>query len=138
MGGIRNLTLNMYNICSDDDSDMEVFIEAARSSYNGIECHVLMYWDNNTLNQACIPYVQPAPAVAGLFSHAFNPNAFLGQLPQPNATAFIGSNTTGRQKASILCMTLGDHQAPICHIIIYPFRAYTLPELYIYNLEETD
>ncbi|KAK0430196.1 hypothetical protein EV421DRAFT_1936909 [Armillaria borealis] len=102
------------------------------------------------------PYVRPAPAVAGLLSHAFNPNAFLGQLPQPGVTAFIGSNTTGRQKASILCMTLGDHQAPVCHIIIYPFvsphhriqaaknndphvqRAYTLPESDIYNLEETD
>ncbi|SJL18832.1 uncharacterized protein ARMOST_22434 [Armillaria ostoyae] len=102
------------------------------------------------------PYVRPAPAVAGLLSHAFNPNAFLGQLPQPGATAFVGSNTTGRQKASILRMTLGDRQAPICHIIIYPFvsphhriqaaknndphiqRAYALPESDIYNLEETD
>ncbi|SJL05174.1 uncharacterized protein ARMOST_08542 [Armillaria ostoyae] len=101
-------------------------------------------------------YVRPAPAVAGLLSHAFNPNAFLGQLPQPSATAFVGSNTTGRQKASILRMTLGDRQAPVCHIIIYPFvsphhciqatknndphvqRAYALPELDIYNLKETD
>lgn len=102
------------------------------------------------------PYMRPAPAIAGLLSHAFNPNAFLGELPQSSTTAFIGSNTTGRKKASILRMTLGDRQAPVCHILIYPFvsphhriqaekhnyphvqRGYTLPESDIYNLEQTD
>ncbi len=52
MGGIQNLAPNVYNIRPDDESDEEVFIKAAGSSYNGVERHVLMYWDNGTLNQA--------------------------------------------------------------------------------------
>ncbi|PBK91207.1 hypothetical protein ARMGADRAFT_1081993 [Armillaria gallica] len=102
------------------------------------------------------PYMRPAPAIAGLLSHAFNPNAFLGELPQSSMTAFIGSNTTGQKKASIWHMTLGNRQAPICHILIYPFvsphhhiqaekhnyphvqRGYMLPEFDIYNLKQMD
>ncbi|KAK0499291.1 hypothetical protein EDD18DRAFT_1349452 [Armillaria luteobubalina] len=101
-------------------------------------------------------YMRPAPTVAGLLSHGFNPNMFFGELPQSSATAFIGSNTTGHKKASILRMTLGDRQAPVCHILIYPFvsphhyiqaekhnyphvqRGYTLPQSDTYNLEQTD
>ncbi|KAK0185095.1 hypothetical protein F5146DRAFT_1006140 [Armillaria mellea] len=101
-------------------------------------------------------YVRPGPAVAGLLSHAFNPNTFLGDPPESSAPAFIGANTTGCKKASILCMTLGKGQAPICHILIYLFvspvhplkaekkdnphvqRGYALPESDVYNLEETD
>ncbi|KAK0502610.1 hypothetical protein EDD18DRAFT_1101007 [Armillaria luteobubalina] len=108
---------------------------------------------SSTLPQS---YMRPAPAVAGLLSHGFNPNVFLGELPQSSATAFVGSNTTGHKKASILRMTLGDRQAPVCHIIIYPFvsphhyvqakkhnyphvqRGYTLPQSDTYNLEQTD
>ncbi|KAK0473805.1 hypothetical protein EDD18DRAFT_1368563 [Armillaria luteobubalina] len=108
---------------------------------------------SSTLPQS---YMRPAPAVAGLLSHGFNPNAFLGELPQSSATAFVGSNTTRRKKASILRMTLGDRQAPVCHILIYPFvsphhyiqaekhnyphvqRGYTLPQSDTYNLEQTD
>ncbi|KAK0484239.1 hypothetical protein EDD18DRAFT_1361815 [Armillaria luteobubalina] len=102
------------------------------------------------------PYMRPAPAVAGLLSHGFNPNVFLGELPQSSVTAFVRSNTTGRKKASILCMTLGDRQAPVCHILIYPFvsphhyvqaekhnyphvqRGYMLPQSDTYNLKQTD
>ncbi|KAK0494716.1 hypothetical protein EDD18DRAFT_1107200 [Armillaria luteobubalina] len=100
---------------------------------------------SSTLPQS---YMRPAPTVAGLLSHGFNPNAFLGELPQSSATAFIGSNTTGCKKASILCMTLGDRQAPVCHILIYPFaekhnyphvqRGYMLPQSNTYNLEQMD
>ncbi|KAK0232801.1 hypothetical protein IW262DRAFT_1451385 [Armillaria fumosa] len=71
-------------------------------------------------------------------------------------TAFVGSNTTGHKKASILCMTLGDGQALVCHILIYPFvsphhhiqakkhnyphvqRGYMLPHSNTYNLEQMD
>ncbi|KAK0486687.1 hypothetical protein EDD18DRAFT_1360703 [Armillaria luteobubalina] len=101
-------------------------------------------------------YMQPAPAVARLLSHGFNPNTFLGELPQSSMTAFVGSNTTGCKKASILRMTLGDRQAPVCHILIYPFvsphhyiqaekhnyphiqRGYMLPQSDTYNLEQMD
>ncbi|KAK0477454.1 hypothetical protein IW261DRAFT_1634788 [Armillaria novae-zelandiae] len=110
----------------------------------------------NTSSTLPQPYMRPAPAVAGLLSHGFNPNAFLGELPQSSATAFVGSNTTGRKKASIMRMALGDREAPICHILIYPFvsphhhvqakkhnyphvqRGYTLPQSDTYNLELTD
>ncbi|KAK0472823.1 hypothetical protein EDD18DRAFT_1369710 [Armillaria luteobubalina] len=108
---------------------------------------------SSTLPQS---YMRPAPTVARLLSHGFNPNAFLGELPQSSTMAFIGSNTTGRKKASILHMTLGDRQAPVCHILIYPFvsphhyvqaekhnyphvqRGYMLPQSDTYNLEQTD
>ncbi|KAK0183883.1 hypothetical protein F5146DRAFT_1007190 [Armillaria mellea] len=101
-------------------------------------------------------YVRPGPAVARLLSHAFNPNTFLGDPPESSAPAFIGANTTGCKKASILRMTLGKGQSPVCHILIYLFispvhhpeaekkdnphiqRGYTLPESDVYNLEETD
>ncbi|KAK0472351.1 hypothetical protein IW261DRAFT_1596892 [Armillaria novae-zelandiae] len=110
----------------------------------------------NTSSTLPQPYMRPAPAVAGLLSHGFNPNAFLGELPQSSATAFVGSNTTGRKKASIMRMALGDREAPVCHILIYPFvsphhhvqakkhnyphvqRGYTLPQSDTYNLELTD
>ncbi|KAK0460777.1 hypothetical protein IW261DRAFT_1599672 [Armillaria novae-zelandiae] len=110
----------------------------------------------NTLSTLPQPYMRPAPAVAGLLLHGFNPNAFLGELPQSSAMAFVGSNTTGHKKASILCMALGDREAPICHILIYPFvsphhhvqakkhnyphvqRGYTLPQSDTYNLKLTD
>ncbi|KAK0484265.1 hypothetical protein EDD18DRAFT_1111890 [Armillaria luteobubalina] len=62
--------------------------------------------------------------------------------------AFVGSNTTRHKKASILCMTLGDRQAPVCHILIYPFakkhnyphvqRGYMLPQSDTYNLKQMD
>ncbi|KAK0489871.1 hypothetical protein EDD18DRAFT_1109744 [Armillaria luteobubalina] len=100
---------------------------------------------SSTLPQS---YMRPAPAVAGLLSHGFNPNVFLGELPQSSVMAFVGSNTTGHKKASILHMTLGDRQAPVCHILIYPFaekhnyphvqRGYMLPQSDTYNLEQTD
>ncbi|KAK0496492.1 hypothetical protein EDD18DRAFT_1105606 [Armillaria luteobubalina] len=90
---------------------------------------------SSTLPQS---YMRPAPAVAGLLSHGFNPNMFLGELPQSSAMAFIGSNTTRHKKA----------QAPVCHILIYPFaekhnyphiqRGYTLPQSDTYNLEQMD
>ncbi|KAK0505605.1 hypothetical protein EDD18DRAFT_1344420 [Armillaria luteobubalina] len=101
-------------------------------------------------------YMRPAPAVAGLLLHGFNPNMFLGELPQSSVTAFVGSNTTGCKKASILHMTLGDRQAPVCHILIYPFvsphhyvqaekhnyphvqRGYMLPQSDTYNLKQMD
>ncbi|KAK0460868.1 hypothetical protein IW261DRAFT_1599528 [Armillaria novae-zelandiae] len=110
----------------------------------------------NTSSTLPQPYMRPAPAVAGLLSHGFNPNAFLGELPQSSAMAFVGSNTTGCKKASILRMALGDREAPICHILIYPFvsphhhvqakkhnyphvqRGYMLPQSDTYNLELTD
>ncbi|KAK0215519.1 hypothetical protein IW262DRAFT_1465164 [Armillaria fumosa] len=102
------------------------------------------------------PYMQPAPAIARLLSHGFNPNAFLGELPQSSMTAFVGSNTTRHKKASILHMTWGDRQAPVYHILIYPFvsphhhiqaekhnyphvqRGYMLPQSNTYNLKQTD
>ncbi|KAK0483892.1 hypothetical protein IW261DRAFT_1591927 [Armillaria novae-zelandiae] len=110
----------------------------------------------NTSSTLPQPYMRPAPAVAGLLSHGFNPNAFLGELPQSSMTAFVGSNTMGHKKASILCMALGDREAPVCHILIYPFvsphhhvqakkhnyphvqRGYMLPQSDTYNLELTD
>ncbi|KAK0478125.1 hypothetical protein IW261DRAFT_1594027 [Armillaria novae-zelandiae] len=99
----------------------------------------------NTSSTLPQPYMRPAPTVASLLSHGFNPNAFLGELPQSSVTAFVGSNTTGHKKASILHMALGDREAPVCHILIYPFakkhnyphiqRGYMLPQSDTYNLE---
>ncbi|KAK0447330.1 hypothetical protein EV421DRAFT_1706635 [Armillaria borealis] len=65
MGGIRNITPNVYSIRPDDESDKEVFIEAAGSSYNGVERHVLMYWDNGTLNQARVVQVIELVGIRG-------------------------------------------------------------------------
>ncbi|KAK0186228.1 hypothetical protein F5146DRAFT_1004385 [Armillaria mellea] len=80
-----------------------------------------MHTTGNPTTMLPQPYVRPGPVVAGLLSHAFNPNAFLGDPPESSAPVFVGANTTGHKKASILRMTLGKGQAPICHILIYPF-----------------
>ncbi|PBK58244.1 hypothetical protein ARMSODRAFT_1028410, partial [Armillaria solidipes] len=108
---------------------------------------------SNTLPQ---PYVRPGPAVAGLLSHGFNPNAFIGELPRPGPTTFIGSNTTGRKQASIMRNTWRHSEAPTCHILIYPFLSpyhrkkaeknrdpdvqmgYPLPQSDIYSLEHPE
>ncbi|PBK58341.1 hypothetical protein ARMSODRAFT_983931 [Armillaria solidipes] len=108
---------------------------------------------SNTLPQ---PYVRPGPAVAGLLSHGFNPNAFIGELPRPGPTTFIGSNTTGRKQASIMRNTWRHGEAPTCHILIYPFLSpyhrkkaeknrdpdvqmgYPLPQSDIYSLEHPE
>ncbi|SJL13276.1 uncharacterized protein ARMOST_16716 [Armillaria ostoyae] len=65
MGGARNITPNVYNIRPDDESDKEIFIEAAGSSNNGVERHVLMYWDNSTLNQARVVQVIELVGILG-------------------------------------------------------------------------
>ncbi|KAK0183788.1 hypothetical protein F5146DRAFT_1146972 [Armillaria mellea] len=126
-----------------------------RMTGTGIYPALPMHTTGNPTTMLPQPYVRPGPVVAGLLSHTFNPNAFLGDPPESSAPAFVGANTTGRKKASILRMTLGKGQAPICHILIYLFvspvhrleaekkdnphvqRGYTLPESDVYNLEET-
>ncbi|SJL11299.1 uncharacterized protein ARMOST_14702 [Armillaria ostoyae] len=108
---------------------------------------------SNTLPQ---PYVRPGPAVAGLLSHGFNPNTFIGELPRPGPTTFIGSNTTGQKQASIMHNTWRHGEAPTCHILIYPFLSpyhckkaeknrdpdvqmgYPLPQSDIYSLEHPE
>ncbi|KAK0471254.1 hypothetical protein EDD18DRAFT_1119670 [Armillaria luteobubalina] len=65
-------------------------------------------------------YMQPAPAVARLLSHGFNPNVpWRASTVQHDGFRWI--QHYGCKKASILRMTLGDRQAPVCHILIYPF-----------------
>ncbi|KAK0433137.1 uncharacterized protein EV420DRAFT_1654915 [Desarmillaria tabescens] len=103
------------------------------------------------------PFVRPETSVAGLLSHGFNSNTFLGTLPMSSRnTAFIGSNTTGRKKASAMRMAWGHGEAPTCHVLIYPFLSpehrqqaikdadpsvqtgYPLPQSDIYHLEHVD
>ncbi|KAK0435810.1 uncharacterized protein EV420DRAFT_1487858 [Desarmillaria tabescens] len=107
-----------------------------------------------TLSQ---PFVRPETSVAGLLSHGFNSNAFLGTLPMSSRnTTFVGSNMTGRKKASAMQMAWGHGEAPTCHILIYPFLSpehhqqaikdadpsiqtgYPLPQSDIYHLEHVD
>ncbi|PBK85416.1 hypothetical protein ARMGADRAFT_1129555 [Armillaria gallica] len=90
MGGIRNLAPNVYNICSDDESDKEVFIEAAGSSYNGVERHVLMYWDNGTLNQARVVQVVELVGIPGDYTFK-SPVARLHRpMQHPDTSSFLG------------------------------------------------
>ncbi|KAK0479174.1 hypothetical protein IW261DRAFT_165801 [Armillaria novae-zelandiae] len=90
MGGIRNLAQNVYNICSDDKSDKEVFIEAAGSSYNGVERHVLMCWDNDTLNQARVVQVIELVGIPGEYTFK-SPVARLHRpMQHPDTSFFLG------------------------------------------------
>ncbi|KAK0440647.1 uncharacterized protein EV420DRAFT_1485857, partial [Desarmillaria tabescens] len=103
------------------------------------------------------PFVRPEMSIAGLLSHGFNSNVFLGMLPMSSRnTAFVGSNTTGRKKASAMQMAWGHGEAPTCHVLIYPFLSpehhqqaikdadpsvqtgYPLPQSDIYHLEHVD
>ncbi len=111
---------------------------------------------SNPSNPLPQPYVRPGPAIAGLLSHGFNPNTFIGELPRPGPTTFIGSNTTGRKKASIIRNTWKHSEAPTAHIIIYPFLSpyhrkqaekhrdpdvqmgYPLPQSDIYSVEHPE
>ncbi|PBK61149.1 hypothetical protein ARMSODRAFT_965160 [Armillaria solidipes] len=90
MGAIRNITPNVYNICPDDESDKEVFIEAAGSSYNGVERHVLMYWDNGTLNQARVVQVIKIVGIPG--DYTFKPPVARLHRPMqdPDTSFFLG------------------------------------------------
>ncbi|KAK0197380.1 hypothetical protein F5146DRAFT_995072 [Armillaria mellea] len=90
-----------------------------RMTGTGIYPALPMHTTGNPTTMLPQLYVRPGPVVTGLLSHAFNPNAFLGDPPASSAPAFVGANTTGCKKASILRMTLGKGQAPVCHILIY-------------------
>ncbi|KAK0469755.1 uncharacterized protein EV420DRAFT_1472925 [Desarmillaria tabescens] len=82
------------------------------------------------------PFVRPETSVTGLLSHGFNSNAFLGTLPMSSRnTAFVGSNTTGHKKASVI---LEHRQQAIKDADPSVQTGYPLPQSDIYHLEHVD